>query len=87
MRCPYCYVNKSPDGMDESVARSAIDAVMKSAVANGFPAVKLKYAGGEASLNHRLMLSITSAPGTWPARMGCSYMPRCSATEWRCHPA
>ena len=25
---------------------------------HGFPAVKLKYAGGEASLNHRLMLSM-----------------------------
>ena len=58
LRCPYCYVNKSADGMDESVARSAIDAVIKSAVANGFPAVKLKYAGGEASLNHRLMLGM-----------------------------
>jgi uncharacterized protein len=56
LRCPYCYVNKSADGMDEDVARAAIDAVIGSAVANGFPAVKLKYAGGEASLNHRLVL-------------------------------
>src|SRR5262249_3395819 len=38
LRCPYCYVSKSTDGMDEAVARSAVDAVMKSAVANRFPA-------------------------------------------------
>jgi uncharacterized protein len=56
LRCPYCYVNKSADGMDEDVAQASIDAVIGSAVANGFPAVKLKYAGGEASLNHRLVL-------------------------------
>ncbi|HEY3907965.1 MAG TPA: radical SAM protein [Streptosporangiaceae bacterium] len=58
LRCPYCYVNKSADGMDEHIGHSAVDAVFRSAVANGFPAVKLKYAGGEASLNHRLMLSM-----------------------------
>src|SRR5712691_2724308 len=58
LRCPYCYVHKSPEGMDEHTGHSAVDAVFRSAVANRFPAVKLKYGGGEASLNHRLMLSM-----------------------------
>jgi uncharacterized protein len=58
LRCPYCYVNKSAEGMDEATGRAAVDAVMQSAIAHGFPAVKLKYAGGEASLNHRLVLSL-----------------------------
>lgn len=58
LRCPYCYVNKSAEGMDEAVGRAAVEAVMRAAVQHGFPAVKLKYAGGEASLNHRLMLSL-----------------------------
>src|SRR6266508_4270069 len=58
LRCPYCYVNKSAEGMDESVGRAAVEAVVRSAVEHGFPAVKLKYAGGEASLNHRLMLRL-----------------------------
>ena len=58
LRCPYCYVNKSGEGMDENVGRAAVEAVIRSAVANGFPAVKLKYAGGEASLNHRLMVGL-----------------------------
>ena len=31
---------------------------MRSAVEHGFPAVKLKYAGGEASLNHHLILKL-----------------------------
>ena len=58
LRCPYCYVSKSAEGMDEHVGRTAVKAVVRSAVEHGFPAVKLKYAGGEASLNHRLMLGL-----------------------------
>jgi uncharacterized protein len=58
LRCPYCYVHKSAEGMDETTGRAAVAAVIRSAVANGFPAVKLKYAGGEASLNHRLMVGL-----------------------------
>jgi uncharacterized protein len=58
LRCPYCYVHKTTEHMDESVGRASVDAVFQSAVSQGFPAVKLKYAGGEASLNHQLMLSL-----------------------------
>jgi uncharacterized protein len=58
LRCPYCYVHKSADKMDESTGRASVEAVILSAVRHGFPAVKLKYAGGEASLNHRLMLDL-----------------------------
>lgn len=58
LRCPYCYVDKSAEGMDTSTGYAAVDAVFRSAVTNGFPAVKLKYAGGEASLNHRLLVKM-----------------------------
>jgi uncharacterized protein len=58
LRCPYCYVHKSAEKMDESIGRASVEAVMLSAVRHGFPAVKLKYAGGEASLNHRLLLEL-----------------------------
>jgi uncharacterized protein len=58
LRCPYCYVDKSAEGMNESTGYAAVDAVIRSAVTNGFPAVKLKYAGGEASLNHRLLVKM-----------------------------
>jgi uncharacterized protein len=58
LRCPYCYVNKSNEPMDEATGRAAVEAVIKSAVAHDFTAVKLKYAGGEASLNHRLLTGL-----------------------------
>jgi uncharacterized protein len=58
LRCPYCYVNKSAEGMTEHTGHSAVAAIIRSAVTHGFRAVKLKYAGGEASLNHRLMMSM-----------------------------
>ncbi len=58
LRCPYCYVHKSAEGMDEATGTAAVEAVVASAVRHGFRAVKLKYAGGEASLNHRLMVRL-----------------------------
>jgi uncharacterized protein len=58
LRCPYCYVAKSDEKMDEPVGQAAVAAVVRSAAAHGFTAVKLKYAGGEASLNHHLMLRL-----------------------------
>lgn len=58
LRCPYCYINKSAAPIDESVGRAAVAAVVQSAVTHGFSAVKLKYAGGEASLNHSLVIKL-----------------------------
>jgi uncharacterized protein len=70
LRCPYCYVSKSAEGMDDSTGRAAVEAVIRSAVAHGFPAVKLKYAGGEASLNHRLVMRMHSHAQTLAAEAG-----------------
>lgn len=58
LRCPYCYIHKSAEAMDESAGRAAVESVFASARAHGFRAVKLKYAGGEASLNHRLVVTL-----------------------------
>lgn len=58
LRCPYCYVRKSAEAMDEPTGRAAVDSVIASALAHGFRTVKLKYAGGEASLNHRLVVTL-----------------------------
>jgi uncharacterized protein len=60
LRCPYCYVHKSSAAMDEPVGRAVVEALMTSATTHGFPAIKLKYAGGEASLNHRLVIKLHS---------------------------
>ena len=58
LRCPYCYLHKNSEQLDEPTGRAAIAAVIKSAVNHGFSAVKLKYAGGEASLNHSLVVAL-----------------------------
>jgi uncharacterized protein len=70
LRCPYCYVNKSSEAMDEPVGHAAVEAIVRSAVTHGFPAIKLKYAGGEASLNHHLMLRIHAYAQKLAARAG-----------------
>jgi uncharacterized protein len=70
LRCPYCYVGKSAEGMDEPTGYAAVDAVIRSAVVNGFAAVKLKYAGGEASLNHRLLVRMHDRARSLAAEQG-----------------
>jgi uncharacterized protein len=54
--CPYCYVHKSADHMEVERGKQAVEAVFRSALANGFQRVKLKYAGGEATLNFHTVL-------------------------------
>jgi uncharacterized protein len=53
--CPYCYIRKSNARMTEAVGRAAVAATFRSALRNGFQTVKLKYAGGEATLHFRLI--------------------------------
>jgi len=55
LRCNYCYLAKTNEMMDESIGGQAIDAVFRSAMANGFSKLKIKYAGGEATLNFALV--------------------------------
>lgn len=55
LRCTYCYLTKTDESMDENTGRTAVDAIFRSAVYHGFRAVKLKYAGGEPTLNFRLV--------------------------------
>jgi uncharacterized protein len=58
LKCPYCYLNKNGEAMDEATGKAAIDAVFRSAEKYGFREVKLKYAGGEATLNYKLVLAL-----------------------------
>ena len=58
LRCDYCYVNKTPDEMELATGREAINAIFRSATNNNFRKVKIKYAGGEASLNFPLVLAL-----------------------------
>jgi len=58
LACTYCYVDKSDEPMEEETGYAAVDAIFRSALANGFKAVKLKYAGGEATLNFGLVMKL-----------------------------
>lgn len=55
LECPYCYVRKSGAKMSLETGRTAIDALLHTARRNGFTALKLKYAGGEAALHYRMV--------------------------------
>lgn len=56
--CTYCYVHKTPDPMTVAKGQAAVDAVFRSALANGFQRIRLKYAGGEATLNFAAVLAM-----------------------------
>lgn len=58
LRCTYCYVDKSAAHMPADTGHQAIDAILRSAQANHFERVKLKYAGGEATLNFARVLEL-----------------------------
>ncbi len=55
LRCSYCYLPHVREDMSSETGRAAIDAIFRSAVANGFKQVKLKYAGGEPLLRFTLV--------------------------------
>jgi uncharacterized protein len=51
LHCDYCYLDKTKEDMAADVGRKAIDAIFRSALKHRFKTVRLKYAGGEASLH------------------------------------
>lgn len=58
LRCDYCYLPHVREDMSPETARAAIDATFRSALANGFKEVKLKYAGGEPLLCFPLIMQL-----------------------------
>jgi uncharacterized protein len=55
LNCPYCYVHKRPRTLDEQVGRRAVDRLVEMACHHGYRALKIKYAGGEPTLNFPLI--------------------------------
>ncbi|MBK7917531.1 MAG: SPASM domain-containing protein [Chloroflexi bacterium] len=53
--CPFCYVRKSSARMSESTGLQAVESIFRTAQQHGFKRVKLKYAGGEATLHFKLV--------------------------------
>lgn len=58
LRCPYCYLHKTPEQMELAHGRQAIAAIFRSAAQQQFGRVKIKYAGGEATLNLKTVLAL-----------------------------
>ena len=58
LACTYCYLHKTSEAMDEVTGKSAVEAVFRSALAHDFQVVKLKYAGGEPTLNFSLVRTL-----------------------------
>ncbi|MBX3058530.1 MAG: SPASM domain-containing protein [Anaerolineae bacterium] len=59
--CPYCYVRKSSARMDEATGLKALAHIFDTAHRHGFRRVKLKYAGGEATLHLKLVRRLHDA--------------------------
>ncbi len=55
LACSYCYVAKTNEAMDEMTGLQAIDAAITAARRHGYQQIALKYAGGEAALNFKLV--------------------------------
>lgn len=53
--CPYCYVRKSSARLDRDRGYAILDHLFQLAVTRGFRSLKLKYAGGEATLEFTLI--------------------------------
>lgn len=68
LRCTYCYLPHVREDMAPETGRAAIEAIFRSATANGFRQVKLKYAGGEPLLRFPLILELHQYAQTLAAR-------------------
>jgi uncharacterized protein len=58
LRCTYCYLPHVREDMSLETGKAAIDAIFRSAQANDFKQVKLKYAGGEPLLKFDLVVKL-----------------------------
>ena len=68
--CPYCYVRKSSARMTKEIGRKAIDTLFAAAQQRGFETVKLKYAGGEATLHFKLVRALHEYAQQWSQQSG-----------------
>ncbi|MGD8623968.1 MAG: radical SAM protein [Anaerolineae bacterium] len=51
LACPYCYVEKRPQMMSPEAGISAVARLVEIACGHGYETLRLKYAGGEPTLN------------------------------------
>jgi uncharacterized protein len=70
LACPYCYVPQNGLQMDVATARRAVAAIFRSAQAHNYSYVKLKYAGGEPTLNFDALLAAQVKAAALSAQTG-----------------
>jgi len=58
LRCDYCYIKKTNEHMELETAHASVDAVIRSALQHGYAKIKIKYAGGEATLRFPQILAL-----------------------------
>ncbi len=58
LNCAYCYVHKRPRAMTSELGRQAVDRLAEAARREGYATLKLKYAGGEPTLNFPVVQAI-----------------------------
>lgn len=73
LRCSYCYINKTPEKMERNVGFDSIDAIFRSATKGGFKRVKIKYAGGEATLNLHLVFELNEYAKNKSSQLGLEF--------------
>lgn len=70
LQCAYCYAEKGEEEMSDATGQAVLQAVVKSAARHGFRALKLKYAGGEPTLNFGLVQALHDRAEALAARGG-----------------
>jgi uncharacterized protein len=58
LNCAYCYVRKRPSTMSVEVGRRAVDRLVETATHHGYTTLKLKYGGGEPTLNFPVIQAV-----------------------------
>lgn len=57
LRCLYCYIPKKQQDMDVATAEHSVQAIFRSAATHNYKRIKLKYAGGEPTLNFEAIVA------------------------------
>jgi len=70
LSCAYCYLAKNREAMDLATGQAALETVFRAAARHEFPAVKVKYAGGEPTLNLDLVRALHKHARGLAARTG-----------------
>lgn len=70
LSCPYCYVDKQRGIMSPKVGRRAVERLVEVARRYGYARLRLKYAGGEPTLNLPLVQMIHRYATRWARAAG-----------------